>query len=272
MACYYPMHGWYSKTKNDSGKRSVTFRRQDAYIDMPITIPCGKCAGCKAVTSMSWAVRCYHESTQHLKNSFLTLTYDDEHIPADGKLVKKDLQNFFKRLRKAGFNIRYFACGEYGEHTRRPHYHVILFGENFQFDKEDLTDTLYTSETLRKIWGLGHVSIGTVTLQSIMYVVGYTQKKIADPDTFNLMSKRPSIGLGWIDEYKDDLIKDGFVVIDGKKFNIPKYYMDKYEEEFKYVKRERLKKAQENELGYNELVNKEINFKSRLNSGKKGNV
>lgn len=95
----------------------------------PISLPCGKCIGCRLEHSRKWAVRCVLEASCHAQNCFVTLTYADEHLPPDGSLCKRDLTLFLKRLRKSrpGQKIRYFACGEYGERLRRPHYHLILF-------------------------------------------------------------------------------------------------------------------------------------------------
>lgn len=256
MACYSPLLGWQKRQLNDNGKREFTRNPREAYIDFPMSLPCGKCVGCRSAQAMVWAVRCYHESTMHLRNCFVTLTYDDDHLPADGKIVKKDLQDFFKRARKRGLKFRYFAAGEYGEKTRRPHYHAVIFGLDFSDDKETISETLYTSPTLQEIWGKGHVSIGCVSIASIMYVVGYTAKKISDVDTFNLMSRKPGIGADWLSLYMDDLTKDGFCVIDGQKFTIPRFYMRNNEEDFKYVKRKNLELAKAKELDYNQMTAK----------------
>ena len=66
----------------------------------------------------------------HPHNAYITLTYNDDHLPANGSLQPRDLQLFWKRLRKARTpGIRYYACGEYGDQTARPHYHAIIFGK-----------------------------------------------------------------------------------------------------------------------------------------------
>lgn len=93
---------------------------------MALQVPCGKCIGCKSDKAMMWSIRCYHEASLHERNAFVTLTYED----APPALVKEDLQKFFKRARHS-FDFRYFACGEYGEATHRPHYHALIFGQDF---------------------------------------------------------------------------------------------------------------------------------------------
>jgi hypothetical protein len=147
-------------------------------------IPCGQCVGCRLDRSKEWALRCMHEASLHEENSFITLTYNAEHLPPDAGLRKKDVQKFFKRLRKAiaPKKIRYYYCGEYGDKNNRPHYHILLFGHRFD-DWVQLGQTqsglpLYTSPTLERIWGQGFVQIGEVTFESAAYVARYIMKKV----------------------------------------------------------------------------------------------
>mgnify|MGYP003328902971 FL=1 len=85
---------------------------------MQVTLPCGQCVGCRLEKSRQWAMRCVHEMRQHDQNSFITLTFNDEHLDPSGSLIKSDFQNFMKRLRKnTGAKIRYYHCGEYGERS-----------------------------------------------------------------------------------------------------------------------------------------------------------
>ena len=105
-----------------------------------ISIPCGKCIGCRLDYSRTWADRCMLESQYHKNNWFLTLTYDNDHLPEQRpgspvhSLQKRDMQLFMKRLRKRFPNdkIRFFGCGEYGSKSCRPHYHLLLFGVPFE--------------------------------------------------------------------------------------------------------------------------------------------
>lgn len=238
MTCYSPLSGWLASTPNDSGKRSVVFALNQGIVDHPIDVPCGKCTGCRADQSLMWSIRAYHESTLHEKNSFLTLTYSDDNLPDDKKINKNDLQLFFKRMRKK-YKLRYIACGEYGDQTKRPHYHAIIFGQDFREEKIEISDELYTNEKLVKMWGLGHVTIAGVTMSSICYVCGYVHKKIADADTFNLASRRPGIGHHWLDRYSDDLARTGTVTIEGREYPIPPRYLTWHEEALEHVKDQR---------------------------------
>lgn len=197
-----------------------------------------------------------HEASLHDSNSFITLTYDEEHIPLDHGLSKRDLTLFFKRLRKMlePKKIRYFACGEYGDgETKRPHYHAIIFGYDFP-DKIYLKPSkaglpLYVSTALSKCWGQGDCNIGMVSFESASYVAQYCTKKLkghdedseeyysaynrVDPDTgeqfivtpeFVVMSRRPGIGKKWIDLYREETIRDDYVIVNNRPQLPPKFY------------------------------------------------
>jgi len=243
------------------------FQYQPGYTFM--SVPCGGCIGCRLDHARSWAIRCVHESQMHQDNCFLTLTYDNEHIPEGGTLVKKHFQDFMKRLRfhVEPKEIRYFHCGEYGSKTFRPHYHALIFGWDFPdkrlFQVKD-GNRLYTSKQLTKIWGLGHASIGAVTFQSAGYVARYITKKITgapaqehyeriDTETGEIiqlqpeyvtMSRRPGIGREWFNKYgSTDLhYAEDCVIIEGKRYKIPRYY-DKLLEEQDPRKLEELKES-----------------------------
>lgn len=132
MPCYHPLEAFYDSVLKKVYFSSIPKLALLTHLDaiQKIKLPCGKCIGCRLERSRKWAMRCVYEAQQYQENSFLTLTYAPEFLPEGGTLVKRDLQLFFKRLRKSfpDVKIRYFACGEYGEQFARPHYHVILFG------------------------------------------------------------------------------------------------------------------------------------------------
>lgn len=211
-----------------------------------------------------------HENQSHELSIFVTLTYDQE--PEGRSLVKSHYQSFMKRLRKYHKKpIRYFHCGEYGETTSRPHYHAILFGIDFADKKKHTTtplgETLYSSETLERIWGHGHCLIGSVSEQSCNYVARYILKKITGEsaqnhyETLNLdtgeiirrtpeyitMSLKPAIGADWFDKYASDVFPSDSVISRGKETGVPKYYTRRHLQSFpdqeKPIKYARIKKA-----------------------------
>lgn len=284
MPCNNPIPAWYNKDVNpDTGKRSLCFTGKNRYfgaarsdtglsLEAPLTVPCGKCAGCRKDQSLMWSIRGYHESQEHDQNSFITLTYDDYHLPSDGKISKEALQKFFKRLRRDGTKIRYLACGEYGGLTRRPHYHAIIFGKDWLEGAIPITDKLYTNQHLYDYWQQGHVSIAPVTMASICYVCGYVNKKRDDDDTFNLMSRRPGIGHTWLDKYGDDIARTGVVSIEGQSYQVPKRYLDWKPEELFGVKKDRAQYMAKNMrdvdsyLTYKRQAAREKNLRANLKS------
>lgn len=246
MPCNRPIDAYYSDKLNpETGKRSLVFNKRLAYQGanpdyvLPLAVPCGRCHGCRVDQSLMWSVRAYHESMLHSQNSFITLTYDDSNLPQDGKISKRELQLFFKRLRKSGIKFRYIACGEYGGRTRRPHYHAIIFGKDWLEGSISIKENLYTNQSLIEVWGKGLVSIAPCTMASICYVCGYVTKKIDDPDTFNLMSRRPGIGHNWLDRFKDDILRTGVVSIEGRSYQVPRRYLAWEDEEFAELRKER---------------------------------
>lgn len=198
-----------------------------------------------------WETRLYHEGQLHELSSFVTLTFADEHLPPDLSLSVRDLQLFMKRLRKRSGKIRFFACGEYGDQNFRPHYHLILFGKDFAdkvpWRKTGSGHVVYRSEELEKLWPFGHAEIGTVTPQSCGYVARYCIKKVngdraknhytrIHPETgelltvrpeFIVMSRNPGIGGEWYERYACDAFPSDFVVVEGTKRQVPRFYEKK---------------------------------------------
>lgn len=254
MPCFSPVTAWRSKDVNSTGKRSLVFVEAKGLDNSQIEVPCGGCVGCRIDRSRQWTIRLLHESRLHDLKCFLTLTYDDLHLPKDGSLDKSHPQAFLKRLRRRhayhndGSKLRYFLVGEYGDTTDRPHYHMILFGCDFSdkrpHSKGSQGDQLYVSKLLDEIWGLGNCYIGSVTEQSCGYVSRYIMKKVngdlaedhyrrVDPVTgecfdllpeYNAMSLKPGIGLNFYEKFKDDFYPRDNACMKGKLFPVPKYY------------------------------------------------
>lgn len=264
MTCYHPLSGWKARRIDPTtGRRAITFQRVEAFLDLPVSVACGRCIGCRLDKARDWAIRCEHEASLHLHNSFLTLTYDDEHLPSDGNLNIVHLQQFYKRLRRAGHKVRYLAVGEYGGATWRPHYHAIVFGywpRDARFWKTGgAGDTIYTSESLDAIWQQGRAFVGTCTEKSAGYVARYSLKKVGTQDgppadsldvstgelvrrvpEFLVASKRPAIGKEYFLRYRSDMIplcvdvadideiapRINFTRADGTTAPVPKYYLE----------------------------------------------
>lgn len=240
MACYHPV----------SIGHETTFPFRDRLVS------CGRCLGCLLRRARDWTVRCSHELSLHDDAMFLTLTYTDEQLPFNQllpSLCPPHLVRFFKRYRKAlsPRKISFFACGEYGTRTSRPHYHAIVFGHRFP-DLRPFTsrngNTLLSSPELSRIWSHGQVVVGEVTPESIAYVARYTVDKlhsrVSDPDyvasgrvpEYVTMSRRPSIGRRFYEKYyKQFLVSDSVSVSPGFNSSLPRYYDKLYSKYFGYL-------------------------------------
>lgn len=298
MPCYSPLHGFRSRDVNPSGKRSIVFTPSQGYRDLPVTLPCGQCIGCRLEHSRQWAIRCVHEAQLHQSNEFITLTYNDENLPKDNSLDKTDFQKFMKRLRKKYTKVKYFHCGEYGEKNDRPHYHACLFNIRFADRKKWKIvndETYYQSDILDKLWGKGHTMTATVTFESAAYVARYVTKKITGDKALHhyneintqtgeiTAERRPeyatmSNGLAkeWLAKYTDDVYPEDFVVVRGKKMKPPKYYNHKYElanpDEFAKIKAKRIFNGKQNAANntYDRLAVREYIQKDKFKQLKRG--
>lgn len=238
MGCDGPLTAY--RPAAGSSDRRLVFDKRKSHSGIAITVPCGQCSGCKLEHSRQWAVRCMHELKTHpgAGSSFLTLTYDNEHVPANYSLDKSEYQNFLKRLRKiTGSGLRFFGCGEYGEKFGRPHYHIILFNyrpDDCKLYTRGLEHNLYTSATIEETWGNGDVKIGDVTFDSCAYVARYCLKKITGPPAeahykgrtpeFVTQSRKPGLGFNYYTQYKSEILAHDTIIMNGHAVTPPRYY------------------------------------------------
>lgn len=164
---------------------------------MPLDLPCGKCIGCREAKAKAWALRCTLELQQHRDAVFTTLTYNDENRPST--LSKRDLQGFFKRLRKRltrsdpTRTIRFFACGEYGDRTKREHYHALVFGM-----------AKHEERVIQTAWGNGNAVTEPITPERIAYTAGYVGKKYGQENRMETWRMPEGEGVKKITGYIDE--------------------------------------------------------------------
>lgn len=202
--------------------------------DQEYHFPCGQCPECRKRRASGWGYRMEKEAERSTSFAFITLTYDNDHVPMDSNdmltLWKPDVQNFLKRFRKQQNKkgIKYYAVGEYGK-FRRPHYHIILFNHNQLTLDEDITKT----------WQKGYHHIGDGNTATVMYTLKYISKKGIIPQfkddlrqkEFSLMSKR--LGDNYLSKqmvkyHKQDVVnRYAITTKDGIKIPMPRYYKDK---------------------------------------------
>lgn len=183
-----------------------------------------------------------HEASLYDVNSFITLTYDEEHH--EPSLNYAHFQTFMRELRRTQ-KARFFAAGEYGEHTKRPHWHAILFGVGFE-ERYPVGRDLYGSKQLDALWPYGFASLGEVNQKTAAYVASYCVKKATGPlaterysrvnlttgEIFQVvpemarMSLKPGIGAQWYEKYQREVhfARDGIVMPGGQKRKTPRYY------------------------------------------------
>lgn len=256
MACLKPMCGFKYPNGNFSVRRATyvdqvldfeRFSSQHKKIESSafdlFPIPCGSCINCRLSYSREWSIRLMHERQMFDKACFVTLTYDNEHLPSDKSVSVTEMQLFVKRLRKffSGVRIRFFGCGEYGAKFSRPHYHLILFGIDFS-DKSLIRVfssskfPLYKSDILSKLWPFGFCSVGAVSFESCAYVARYVVKKVTgsvrnvhysgrSPE-FARMSRMPGIGADWFEKHWSDVFPHDRVIIRKNALSKPpRYYL-----------------------------------------------
>lgn len=243
MPCYTPNVGWrhVSTGAIQLGKQpplgSLNHFRDGGSKWQLIRLPCNHCIGCNTNNAQAWAIRCAMELQQHDTAAVATLTYREEANPYT--LDKDHLSAYIKRLRARNNTLlKFFACGEYGDLRKRPHYHAILYGLR------------ETNHHIHQAWPHGNVYVDTVTPRAISYVAGYFNKKLdlsyrererewVDPETgevitwqppFRLMSRggRTGLGIGAAAKQFHKSWRDKSVW-QGRTLPVPRYYHDAWQ-------------------------------------------
>lgn len=286
---------------------------RDGEVEYSIPVPCQQCIGCRIDYSRHWADRIVMESLCHPEHTsfFLTLTYDEDHIVKNytgeffeylhngeystiraATLVKKDVQDFMKRLREYYSRvydhdgIRFYCAGEYGTMTRRPHYHICVFNLPIQdlkvYSRNFRGDILYNSPKLEELWGKGYVVIGELTWECAAYTARYVVKKFKGKEAadfyfehgnvlpeFSLSSRRPGLAAQYFDEHKEEIYKYDRVQLPSSdsrngSVSVPRYFdkmLERYQEDHPddhSIERLEKIKAQRRELSelkrYNERI------------------
>lgn len=277
MACVRPLYGFDYGYRTSNGKPhyrivssvldDIDYRFVRDHPDKVIRVPCGHCVGCRLDKAAEWANRMMLELRDNDGLAyFCTFTYNDGFVPKEfvvdkrtGEaheymtLRKRDFQLFMKRLRKAFPEdcIRYYAAGEYGSETFRPHYHAIIYGLHLNDLLECRRDVAknfvyYRSESLQDVWSRGFVEVSRVEWNTCSYVARYTMKKQGDhwkdcwsefglEAPFSLMSRKPGIGRRYYDQHPELYTKQSISLSlpkGGLTFSLPKYYERLIAEEY----------------------------------------
>lgn len=206
-------------------------------------IPCQKCIECRKKHSYEWATRCSHELSLYKKNTFITLTYNENSLPADKDEMQQHIKTFQNSIRRVSdVRPKFFYSVEYGSKNQRPHFHMIIFGHDFQDQILQRTtpkgNKLYTSIHLEKLWKHGFHSIGEANVKTSYYIASYALKNLTQYDTgtgeelkdYLRVSTRPAIGLDYFKRHAEQLILNGESLprYYKKKLKDPKFFYSQY--------------------------------------------
>jgi len=248
MACYKPLTAY----RLEDGE--IVFDARSRGIVSQVSLPCGRCIGCRVGKSMDWQTRLVHEANRTQGDSMaVCLTYDDEHLPPLGSLSRRDFALFLKRLRKelakSSVRIRFYGIGEYSPEKLRAHYHALLFGwwpkDARKWSESQSGGDEFISETLSNAWGKGRVTFQRFSSKAAAYCARYMTEKLSPERSlsartvvnvqtgevlgvreteFMRCSRRPGIGARFVEDFRAQCLAHDFVVIDGKRRPLPKYY------------------------------------------------
>lgn len=234
MMCAYPKI-MKVKTKKENGGEIKE-----------ILIPCRTCLLCRLQHAREWTIRFESDIRDFYNTAFITLTYNNENLPENKTLIKKDLQDFIKRVRyyiKKIYpkrKIKYLACGEYGDSKERPHYHILIDGicgwDVWTKDKKRRIDCSFDMKNIiLKAWNKGIVKVGQASKKSIRYVCGYIDKKYGKEKNKKIYEdtnrippfKLQSMGIGkkYVYENINNLIKQKCMNYQGLKLSMPRYFI-----------------------------------------------
>ena len=212
--------------------------------DKNMLVACSNCMLCRKSRATEWTMRILAEMGYSNTAYFITLTYDDENLPYNMNLNPNDLKNFWKRARKAGLvetgkQLKYYACGEYGDQNLRPHYHAIVLNMKLDLTKMyqeiDMNGKInIRSAEIDKIWGMGKNAIGGAQRESIFYVTGYIRKKLNGKKAKEEYGENippfarssGNIGFQYVKDNAEQILKNGYIPYDnGSKRKIPRTWL-----------------------------------------------
>lgn len=253
MACFRPHDGWLHV---DGGRPLWNFPVGDDPMDYSRTVlVCRSCPGCLADRARDISLRAVHEAKVCGASCFLTLTYDNDHLPLHGSLCRRDLELFMKRLRfRLAKPVRAYAVGEYGGRTLRPHYHLCLFGEDFWFDRRSVGQSfggfpMWESPFLDEVWGKGFCRVNDMGVDVAGYAAKYAIKAHSDGQgraprrcdadgvwhdverPFDSLPRGKALGVPFLDRFWSDVFPRGVVVLrGGAELPAPRAYLRVFSE------------------------------------------
>ena len=224
MLCIKPYYRDYQTGQVYSTRTVKKYINNPVMQERLLAFGCGQCIPCRINLRRAKTCAGFLEAGAWAQNAFFTLTYSDECLPKNENLQKKDLQDFFKKLRKlmkkynedrvkngeaviSNYAIRYTAVGEYGsgkgQRKWNPHYHGILFNYPFDWAVEIRPDVYQYGpraqqgvDLITKAWTVngtlkGRVMLGSADREAIQYCMGYVLKKMTKDSDPRLEGRDP---------------------------------------------------------------------------------
>lgn len=193
-----------------------------------VLVACRKCWQCRLVRVDDLVGRCIAESV-NCKTHVVTLTYGEDEagnkMHAGAAVLRvRDVQNFIKKLRFAGYGVRYMIAGEYGAQRRRAHWHCVLMWQDKvpplpEFEKRRRWTHCdpKTGEVFEDWWPHGVVYFEEPAFEKLRYNLKYALKSTKDERAENVLcySKHPPLGSQWFEERGRRIAEQGLVPLDG---------------------------------------------------------
>ena len=182
-------------------------------------VDCRYCWQCRANRVNDLIGRCIAETHSSAGALSVTLTYGDGDIAKAAILYYPDFQGMMKRLRAAGYKVRYIVTGEYGSRKGRAHWHAILFFEG------KVPDVELEKRIDWKPWGHGYAWFEKPDYKAFRYVLKYVLKDQQQQVAVGklAMSKKPPLGHKYFEQLAERYVKQGLA---------PQSYKYSFDDEF----------------------------------------
>lgn len=247
MRCLNPVVMSFNGYKPDGKPRLAYGAGKGLSDDHPLNsvVGCGKCEPCKITKGEELATRIIAEAATSSFAYFLTLTYDPEHMPSDGKISKAHGKEFRDALARSFPGVRTLIVGEYGTRTKRPHYHPAIFGVDLhpvlqQYTFDSAGEPRYISERLAAIWGRGHVEVSEMNIGRAHYLGNHAIKAVGS-DSFVQTPRLPALGDVFRRAYWDDFARLGHFHFEGRTLRIPQAWKNATPDDRYHTVKERAK-------------------------------
>ncbi|SEQ49419.1 hypothetical protein SAMN05428969_3275 [Devosia sp. YR412] len=166
---------------------------------------CHECWQCRERAINDWVGRNIAESKTAVAAHAITLTYGNGDHPSAAILTYSDVQKYLKKLRFAGYPLKYFAIGEYGSTKGRAHWHLMIYWQD-RVPPHELRKNFMETH-----WEHGFSFWDKPSHAAIRYNCKYIQKDIGKDERQGLvrMSKKPPLGTAYFQQLAEQNVEAG---------------------------------------------------------------